>query len=1377
MSQPSSPVTHRRSRTSYNAGSFGGLASPGSPYGSASMEIRVSSASSVPEAETPVSSSTHVLRKGAFKGAKSFNIMEELHEAKKAKQNSGMLSWMRVGNMGQRGSAQHPRISRLDKSPNRRHRRMASDSENIMRRTPSPVKPTRSNEVVTDRDDSKGDSTMKLPKLMGVVAAAAAASAASAKKQEVDSLRRLRDLLYVLYETRGFENEDLVQLKALKAQIQMKRFELRMSHIVSKGQTQLRDRSMNDFAMPLVQAVLEYAHRVDTFATMRHMTCLRGPVSTKPLAATVSLGDFPSYLAIPTAIFGAPSDGESGLRIPVATVCDLYQIVKAWINDLALPQVTEILQDKIAENLDRVAILAQFKARLIQRCSIDGDRRLNMAGIQPELQFLYEQIISVVRSHVSRGQDHDADSELWDWALSSLLTVEKQLLDRLCKEPLCSDNGNRHLRRERSSTWDSPVNRKVIGGSCMAHDDSVYRGYVSWMVDPSFSVTKQSCWTFIADICNLDEEDFRRMHAYQNQLWPDSLKMLQTRQLRENRGVKVDHEDDQDVRVGFQGRVRVYVEGAEPHTNGVVQAKCKDGHKNTRAIEIACPYPCRRLRLEIWTAPLTISQPLDTTSNRTLLHHDLDGYLGTVTIDLMTAWKAENHTVTEDYDVVLAKGDRVTLPMTVALERSEFNQVNSKLLYGLQSSDFIGLYDAMVRTVFNNFEKNCRCKAVQVATGQHIMRTAGQIHDIDTMYADLATTKAVMRALDSSADNELPIVVRVVEGILENFVRYSRDDECAATFPRILQEMSSLMRSIARDLAVLIGRYKFVFDQEKELFLLKRTLHLVRRIEEHVPSQTQNMDKIILECIRRGQRLRFQISLKDVFRQRALSTSNRSKLALEVIRMVRIVDRMSHELSEDLDVYAAIMPDGFINTTAEAYFYEAGKELDKVFKDLPLEVSPELFDLYFKLRDFQRFVEKRCTPAVYQLMEKRLPMVEWFLPIVFNWVKITEDKMFEWVDMAWEADCCLPVSAENPHTSSVIDVFTSIEQNVAFLNDLGWPERRTLIMFGTAFLQLAANVIARYADTLKQAVELQLSESCGPIDGHPPPESRSDNCSIPKDVCALLNNFYTMWRRFQGYKDVFGQADAQAIGEVIRTSSMEVDGLCERACAATGKVLQRHVRFYILDVLAASEAASGKKTKWWQFKSNNNNEHGDSKKEPSVHNVIAQFLNGGPEIPENDMLDVIRPMADDLAKHLQEIKEQTYHDIYLRILRKVWDEHVFDITAVILPFSNVGKSRNLRPYAAAAKPLARRELQFVHLSLTMMRDVLYASGHGLPLSAMDHEETRQLHTAVTLYYASTTEIIRKFQSEEIKFLLDLLSLRSASGDQEARSFLASRVGQ
>ncbi|KAJ3049739.1 hypothetical protein HK097_009297 [Rhizophlyctis rosea] len=191
-------------------------------------------------------------------------------------------------------------------------------------------------------------------------------------------------------------------------------------------------------------------------------------------------------------------------------------------------------------------------------------------------------------------------------------------------------------------------------------------------------------------------------------------------------------------------------------------------------------------------------------------------------------------------------------------------------------------------------------------------------------------------------------------------------------------------------------------------------------------------------------------------------------LSVKLANLVQAVDRELRLYYAHLDT--VLLGDIHIPTiSAHMYLDKIAVYLDS-FASTYAASAPDLADaleLYRVVREFAGTVSD-----IDRSLTLRLAIEQWFRPFVLEWLKISEEKTREWVVNAIKLDKFEPTSANALYSSSVLDIFTSFQQQLDVLAQLQWPEPVESRMFVDTLLENMANALERYCTILsRSAVE------------------------------------------------------------------------------------------------------------------------------------------------------------------------------------------------------------------------------------------------------------------------------------------------------------------
>ncbi|XJO74858.1 hypothetical protein BDV3_005617 [Batrachochytrium dendrobatidis] len=159
---------------------------------------------------------------------------------------------------------------------------------------------------------------------------------------------------------------------------------------------------------------------------------------------------------------------------------------------------------------------------------------------------------------------------------------------------------------------------------------------------------------------------------------------------------------------------------------------------------------------------------------------------------------------------------------------------------------------------------------------------------------------------------------------------------------------------------------------------------------------------------------------------------------------------------------------------AKALYGPVSSQLEEFAKTY-VAVSPDMSDV------FDLYAATRKLQSVCELMDFRLsdqfPVTRWFRSFVKEWLIRSEKSVNEWVKSALDVDKFVRISNTILHSTSIIDIFTSFQQQLDFIRMLDWPNEVELHMFYGRLLQTFVEGIARYTQMTDEKLNAVLMDS------------------------------------------------------------------------------------------------------------------------------------------------------------------------------------------------------------------------------------------------------------------------------------------------------------
>ncbi|KAJ3376350.1 hypothetical protein HDU92_000513, partial [Lobulomyces angularis] len=160
------------------------------------------------------------------------------------------------------------------------------------------------------------------------------------------------------------------------------------------------------------------------------------------------------------------------------------------------------------------------------------------------------------------------------------------------------------------------------------------------------------------------------------------------------------------------------------------------------------------------------------------------------------------------------------------------------------------------------------------------------------------------------------------------------------------------------------------------------------------------------------------------------------KLSKLMLRDIKVIKDVFNELILDF-VHLPSMMSSF-------YFNIIQFELEK-FELVSFHSENDLssmFALYTNVNILKNLIE-----TIDFRISNKFRMDFWFFPFIKKWLGLTETKLLEWVNSAIKIDDWTPISEQTPYSSSLYDINVCFQQQISFLEQLSWPNKKQLEIF------------------------------------------------------------------------------------------------------------------------------------------------------------------------------------------------------------------------------------------------------------------------------------------------------------------------------------------
>ena len=160
-----------------------------------------------------------------------------------------------------------------------------------------------------------------------------------------------------------------------------------------------------------------------------------------------------------------------------------------------------------------------------------------------------------------------------------------------------------------------------------------------------------------------------------------------------------------------------------------------------------------------------------------------------------------------------------------------------------------------------------------------------------------------------------------------------------------------------------------------------------------------------------------------------------------------------------------------------------------------LSLVNEAWDLLNRVRVLQAWPQVQ-TPPTFDL-------VTWFRPYVTLWLALSEERTAGWVRRAVHSDSFEPVAeADTLHSTSVVDLFDALAQQVRALQALAWPDAYDLAVFFSQLAHSMRRLVELYCEELEALYMAEMT---------PPPPLSSPALAFATEALASLPPKHAAW--------------------------------------------------------------------------------------------------------------------------------------------------------------------------------------------------------------------------------------------------------------------------
>jgi hypothetical protein len=193
-----------------------------------------------------------------------------------------------------------------------------------------------------------------------------------------------------------------------------------------------------------------------------------------------------------------------------------------------------------------------------------------------------------------------------------------------------------------------------------------------------------------------------------------------------------------------------------------------------------------------------------------------------------------------------------------------------------------------------------------------------------------------------------------------------------------------------------------------------------------------------------------------------------------LIGLVKLADLIVEDIEDDLKYYQDIFKKeiNIVRISSQVYLRNFIKELesnsDRLASPEALESSKATFELYRRVRlmDHQYAV---LVPSLKRIsMGSGFNVEKWFNDFVISWLKVQQERTLEWVKTAIETDTLEKTSDTQPFSTSVIDLFEIMFEELDLIKGLEWSNTEQYSEFLTTFARIVTKAIEQYCEAMEK---------------------------------------------------------------------------------------------------------------------------------------------------------------------------------------------------------------------------------------------------------------------------------------------------------------------
>ncbi|KAF8603980.1 hypothetical protein BDV93DRAFT_522773 [Ceratobasidium sp. AG-I] len=193
------------------------------------------------------------------------------------------------------------------------------------------------------------------------------------------------------------------------------------------------------------------------------------------------------------------------------------------------------------------------------------------------------------------------------------------------------------------------------------------------------------------------------------------------------------------------------------------------------------------------------------------------------------------------------------------------------------------------------------------------------------------------------------------------------------------------------------------------------------------------------------------------------------ELSTRVEKTAKLLDkRFAEPLTGGVDIVSLV-----VESQVPLYLGDLEDQREVLFAatvtaDPPTTSVDSVFDLYRRVGSLLKLHAAFCPESGVAF-----DLVGYFEPYVHYWIRQTDSKTIQWVEAAIAEDKFIP-EGDDRNSSSIVDLFGSLNSPIDFILDLNWPDEYHNARFLTRLASTISQAIEKYCRSVEDLFESEM---------------------------------------------------------------------------------------------------------------------------------------------------------------------------------------------------------------------------------------------------------------------------------------------------------------